>query len=98
MDQQESAVNLLSKVVISKERLKDALSMSSDLENESRHRDKDEIDRNMANSRDEPMFTHCTDSPNVMTSLRERAISSGEFVLAFSCAPHRLNNLLYGLD
>jgi hypothetical protein len=39
------------------------------------------------------MFTLCTDSPNIITSLRERAVSSGEFVFAFGCAPHGLNNL-----
>jgi hypothetical protein len=43
--------------------------------------------------KEEPMWTLCSDSPTVMTSLRSRALDTGFFTFAFGCAPHALHNL-----
>lgn len=44
-----------------------------------------------------PMFTFCSDSPSVMMKLRRDCLTSNEFVFAYGCAPHAINNLCMDL-
>jgi hypothetical protein len=43
--------------------------------------------------KEEPMWTLCSDSPTVMTSLHSKALDTGLFTFSFGCAPHALHNL-----
>jgi hypothetical protein len=43
--------------------------------------------------KEEPLWTLCSDSPTVMTSLRSKALDTGLFTFSFGCAPHALHNL-----
>ena len=63
--------------------------------------DSPELDKNEDNdtdiwwsgSNDTRMWNLCTDSLNVMKTLRRMALESNKFVFEYGCAPHGLNNL-----
>jgi len=88
--QRESSDNLRDRLLDARHRLRISMGLAESEPNsvnddQQRHRD--------VFNHAEPMWTLCTDSPNVMKSLRIEALSSGHFTFAYGCAPHGLNNL-----
>ena len=76
--QRESAANLLAKLEDSKRRLSTSLGLEQ---------------QPVLGNESTVMWNLCTDSPNVMRSLRNKALSTNEFVFAFGCSSHALHNL-----
>ena len=88
----ETAANLFTKLLNCKARLREAIGLPLRPTNRETEIKEDDVELAQV-QRDEPMWCLSTDSPSVMTCLRQLAIRSKEFTFAFGCAAHGGHNL-----